>query len=152
MERLIGWWVHNPVAANLLMAGILIGGLLGLSTMEREAFPNVKPYQAQIEVFWPGAAPQEVEEQIIVRIENSLKDLDKVNHIYSTAVEGMAEIEVTTKSGEHAMVAVADGVHEAVAGLDSLPEGFGNEGAGHFAVAVTADTVRYQPQADVRLC
>ena len=125
MERLIGWWVHNPVAANLLMAGILIGGLLGLSTMEREAFPNVKPYQAQIEVFWPGAAPQEVEEQIIVRIENSLKDLDKVNHIYSTAVEGMAEIEVTTFPNMDINAFLND-VKNAVDSVTSLPRDIEN--------------------------
>ncbi len=96
MERLIGWWVHNPVAANLLMVGILLSGLLGFLAMEREAFPQVKPYQANIEVVWPGAAPQEVEEQIIARIEDRLEDLDQVNHIYSTATEGIAAIEVTT--------------------------------------------------------
>lgn len=96
MERLIAWWVHNPVAANLLMAGILLSGLLGFLAMEREAFPQVKPYQANIEVVWPGAAPQEVEEQIVARIEDRLEDLDQVNHIYSTATEGMATIEVTT--------------------------------------------------------
>jgi len=96
MERLIGWWVRNPVAANLLMIGILLSGLLGFLSMEREAFPQVKPYQAQIEVIWPGAAPQEVEEQIIVRIEQALEDLDQVNRIYATATEGMAQMQVTT--------------------------------------------------------
>ena len=54
MERLIGWWVHNPVAANLLMVGILLSGLLGFLAMEREAFPQVKPYQANIEVLNTG--------------------------------------------------------------------------------------------------
>jgi multidrug efflux pump subunit AcrB len=96
MERLIGWWVDNPIAANLLMVGILLAGLLGFLAMEREAFPQVKPYQAQIEVAWPGAAPQEVEEQIVIRIEQSLKDLDNVRTIYATAREGMAELTVTT--------------------------------------------------------
>ncbi|MEM1403248.1 MAG: efflux RND transporter permease subunit [Pseudomonadota bacterium] len=125
MERLIGWWVHNPVASNLLMAGILISGILGFISMEREAFPNVKPYQAQIEVFWPGAAPQEVEEQIIVRIENSLKDLDKVNHIYSTAVEGMAEIEVTTFPNQDINAFLND-VKNAVDSVTSLPRDIEN--------------------------
>lgn len=96
MKGLIGWWVHNPIAANLLMAGILLAGLLGFVAMEREAFPQVKPYQARIEVFWPGAAPQEVEEQIVIRIEQSLEDLDNVRHVYSTAREGVAEIDVST--------------------------------------------------------
>ena len=65
MRRIIAWWVHNPVAANLLMVGILLSGFLGLQAMEKEAFPQIKINQAAIEIAWPGANPQEVEEQII---------------------------------------------------------------------------------------
>ena len=75
MHRLIAWWVHNPVAANLLMVGILLAGVLGFFAMEREVFPNIKPKQVQVEVIWPGAAPQEVEEQVVARIEEALKDI-----------------------------------------------------------------------------
>jgi len=96
MHGLIAWWVRNSVAANLLMVGIVLAGVLGFLSMEREAFPMVKPYQARIEVAWPGAAPQEVEEQIIARIEDQLEDLDQVNHVYATATEGMADLTVTT--------------------------------------------------------
>lgn len=125
MERLIGWWVHNPVAANLLMAGILLAGLLGFLGMEREAFPQVKPYQANIEVVWPGAAPQEVEEQIVARIEDALEDLDQVNHVYSTAVEGMAEIEVTTFPNVDINAFLND-VKNAVDSVSSLPRDIEN--------------------------
>jgi multidrug efflux pump subunit AcrB len=96
MERVIGWWVHNPVAANLLMAGILLAGLLGLNNMQREAFPQVKPNRIQVQVAWPGAAPQEVEEQIVTRIEESLQGIDRVARVYSTATESLAMVDVTT--------------------------------------------------------
>ena len=125
MERLIAWWVNNPVAANLLMVGILLAGLLGFLAMEREAFPQVKPYQAQIEVVWPGAAPQEVEEQIIARIEDQLEDLDNVNHIYSTATEGLAEIEVTTYPNVDINGFLND-VKNAVDAVTSLPRDIEN--------------------------
>ncbi len=96
MQRVIGWWVHNPVAANLLMIGILLSGFLGFLAMEREAFPQIKPNRVQVEVVWPGAAPQEVEEQVVARIEEALKNIDRVYRIYSTATENMARIDVTT--------------------------------------------------------
>ena len=78
MERLISWWAHNPVAANLLMVGILLAGFLGFLVMERETFPVFEPNQVQIHVSWPGAAPQEVEEQILIRIEESLGGMDNI--------------------------------------------------------------------------
>lgn len=96
MERIIEWWARNPVAANLLMLGIFLAGFLGFINMEREAFPVFKPNQVSVEVAWPGAAPQEVEEQIVVRIEQALKNLDSVYRVYSTAEEGFARLEIYT--------------------------------------------------------
>ncbi|TXS92078.1 efflux RND transporter permease subunit [Parahaliea maris] len=96
MERLIRWWIYNPVAANLLMVGILLSGYLGFLAMEREAFPQFVINQVQVEVTWPGAAPQEVEEQVIQRIEESLKDLDNVKRVNATATEGYGRLDVAT--------------------------------------------------------
>ncbi len=96
MSRLIGWWCNNPVAANLLMVGILLAGVMGFLAMEREAFPQFVINQVNVEVNWPGAAPQEVEEQVILRIEESLKDLDSVKRVTSTASEGSGRIDVAT--------------------------------------------------------
>jgi len=99
MERMIAWWARNPVASNLLMVGILLAGILGFSAMERETFPSFKPSQVRIEAVWPGAAPQEVEEQIIVRMEEALSSLDNVYRIYSTATENYGELEIVTYPG-----------------------------------------------------
>lgn len=96
MERIITWWVKNPVASNLLMVGIVLAGVLGFFAMERETFPSFKPSQVRIEFVWPGAAPQEVEEQIIVRVEEALSNLDNVYRIYSTATENYGELEIVT--------------------------------------------------------
>jgi multidrug efflux pump subunit AcrB len=120
MERLIAWWAHNPVAANLLMIGILLAGVLGFISMEREAFPVFKPNQVEIEVAWPGAAPQEVEEQVIIRIEEALSDLDNVYRVYSTAAENMARIEVLTYAGVD-INNFLDDVKNAVDSVNFLP-------------------------------
>lgn len=120
MQRIIAWWVHNPVAANLLMIGILLSGFLGLQAMEREAFPDIKINQASITVVWPGANPQEVEEQIISRIEQSLENVDQVYHYYSTATEGAAEINVSTYPNVDINTFIND-VKSAVDAVPSLP-------------------------------
>ena len=94
MEGLIRWWVNNPVAANLLMFGIVLSGYLGFVAMEREAFPQVDGDQVQVTIPWPGAAPQEVEEQIIKRIEDQLEDVDNIKRVYATAVDRCANARV----------------------------------------------------------
>jgi multidrug efflux pump subunit AcrB len=88
MNGLIAWWARNSVAANLVMIGIFVAGTIGFSQMEREMDPQVRFPGLQIEVSWPGAAPQEVEEQIVARIEESVRDLDAIEWVRSTSAEG----------------------------------------------------------------
>jgi multidrug efflux pump subunit AcrB len=88
MNALIEWWARNSVAANLLMLGILVSGVIGFNSLEREMDPQVRFPGLEIEVFWPGAAPQEVEEQIVARIEEAVSDMDAVEWVRSTSAEG----------------------------------------------------------------
>jgi multidrug efflux pump subunit AcrB len=125
MKRLIAWWAYNPVAANLLMIGILLAGALGFISMEREAFPVFKPNQVEIDVAWPGAAPQEVEEQIILRIEEALSELDNIYRIYSTASENLAHIEVLTYAGVN-IDNFLDDVKNSVDSVNAMPRDIEN--------------------------
>ena len=92
MNGLIAWWARNSVAANLVMIGIFVAGTIGFSQMEREMDPQVRFPGLQIEVSWPGAAPQEVEEQIVARIEESVRDLDSIEWVRSTSAEGFGGV------------------------------------------------------------
>ncbi len=92
MNNLIAWWARNSVAANLVMVGIFVAGLIGFSSMEREMDPQVRFPGLQIIVSWPGAAPQEVEEQIVARIEESVRDLDAIEWVRSWSSEGVGEV------------------------------------------------------------
>lgn len=97
MNAVIAWWARNTVAANLLMVGILISGILSFISMEREVWPTFRVNWVEVTVTWPGAAPQEIEEQIIIRIEDSLADLDNIKRIRSIAAEnsGLIYIEAS---------------------------------------------------------
>lgn len=92
MNGLIAWWARNSVAANLVMVGIFVAGIIGFSQMEREMDPQVRFPGLQILISWPGAAPQEVEEQIVARIEESVRDLDAIEWVRSFSSEGRGEV------------------------------------------------------------
>ncbi|WP_300527288.1 efflux RND transporter permease subunit [Maricaulis sp.] len=93
-KGIIGWWARNSVAANLLMLVAVIGGLVGYGQLNREVFPTIAVNGATVSVAWPGASPQEVEEQIIVRIEEALSDMDGIETITSTAREGSGFVNI----------------------------------------------------------
>ena len=61
MNRAINWFVHNPVAANLLMILLLVGGALMVLSIRQEIFPEFSTDTITISVPYLGAAPEEVE-------------------------------------------------------------------------------------------
>ncbi len=88
MKGIVAWFARNAVAANLLMIVAFIGGLMAFNQMQRQMFPVVPVTGATVSVAWQGASPQDVEEQIVTRIEEVVADIDGLDRITSVAREG----------------------------------------------------------------
>jgi multidrug efflux pump subunit AcrB len=84
MNGIVAWFARNAVAANLLMIVCFVGGIFGYTAMEREMFPIGTFNGATVSMAWPGASPQDIEEQIVTRIEEAVADLDGIKRITST--------------------------------------------------------------------
>jgi multidrug efflux pump subunit AcrB len=92
---LIAWFASNPVAANLLMLLIVIGGLYGLRTTDTEVFPRFKPHQIEVMAHYPGAGPLEIEESVCVRIEEAIYDVPGVKRLNTEIWEGRCRVRVS---------------------------------------------------------
>ncbi len=99
MSGIMKWFVHNPVAANLMMFMMIVGGLVGLQTVGKESFPSVRPNQIEVSVVYLGAGPEEVEERIIIRIEEAVYDLEGVKRLWATAREGIGFVTIEAVDG-----------------------------------------------------
>ncbi len=99
MKSIIKWWACNPVAANLLMVIFLIGGIVSYMQIERELDPYVEFPGANVFVAWPGASPQDVEEQIVVRMEEAFSEIQGVQRMWAFAGEGGGSVTVVAKKG-----------------------------------------------------
>jgi multidrug efflux pump subunit AcrB len=117
----IAWFARNPVAANLLMAMMLAGGLLALPSLRQEMFPDVELDVVTIAVPYPGASPVEVEEGVCVPVEEALQGLAGIKRIRSTASESVAMIAIELMSGEDVARRLAD-IRARVDAIDTLPE------------------------------
>ena len=82
---LISWFARNPVAANLLMVVLLVGGALSAVNLQRQVFPTISPGTVVITVPYPGATPAEVEEGVTRRVEEAVLGIDGVKRVTSTA-------------------------------------------------------------------
>ncbi len=95
----IRWFVDNPIAANLLMVLLIIGGAAGIPALDKQFFPEFELNRVSISMPYPGAGPVEVEEQIVVRIEEAIHDLNGIKEIRSTARQGSARVLVEAEAG-----------------------------------------------------
>jgi multidrug efflux pump subunit AcrB len=99
MEKLITWFVDNPVAANLLMWIFLAGGAISLYTMHKEEFPSIEPGVIQVSVPYLGAAPEEVEQAVCIRIEEAVEGVAGLDRVRSIAAEGMCTVMLEVMTG-----------------------------------------------------
>ena len=99
MRALVKWFVDNPIAANLLMIAMLLGGYAGSGVVKKETFPAYEGNRIDISMAYPGAAPSEVEQQIVVRIEEAIADLPGIFQITSESREGFGMVNVSVAEG-----------------------------------------------------
>jgi multidrug efflux pump subunit AcrB len=121
VKRLIDWFVHNGVAANLLMMGMVVGGLVAAPQIPHKIFPDVEFGIVTVDVPYLGAAPEEVEQGVCVPIEEAIESVVGVETIRTTAAEGNCRIRVDLFRDADADVATAD-IRNRVDGIRNLPE------------------------------
>ena len=120
MNRGIAWLVANPVAANLLMVLFVASGLLATSTIRQEVFPEVTLEQVSIHVPYLGAAPEDVEQAVVTRIEEAIQGIDGIRRIRSTAAEGSASVVAELQLGADSR-RVVDDVKNQVDAISTFP-------------------------------
>ena len=120
MNGIVTWFTKNAVAANLIMLVAFIGGFIAFNSMERKMFPNAQLDTVFVGVNWPGASPQEVEEQIVTRIEEIVSDIDGIDRITSVANEGNASVYVVARQSTD-MDRFVDEVKLRVDQINNLP-------------------------------
>ncbi|WP_440057010.1 efflux RND transporter permease subunit (plasmid) [Pseudoalteromonas sp. T1lg65] len=96
---LIAWFANNSVAANLLMFFIIIMGLISYFTIPRQMFPNVEINYIHIDVAYPGASPQEIEQSILIKIEESLKGITEIKESITESNRGSGRIMLEVDPG-----------------------------------------------------
>lgn len=85
MKSVVAWFARNPVAANLLMWIVLIGGALSAVSIPQKEMPDIQIDVVTVSVEYRGAAPEEVEEGVCVRVEEELDGVEGIEKIRSTS-------------------------------------------------------------------
>ena len=100
MRKLIGYFIKHSVAVNIVVIAFIIFGFFGAVNLKSSFFPLTDSKNISINVIYPGASPQEVEEGIILKIEDNLKGLNGVERVTSTSRENSGNINVEIEKGK----------------------------------------------------
>jgi len=98
---LIAWFARNHVAANLLMLLIIVAGVISSLSVRKQTTPEFEQDTISISVPYLGAAPQEVEEGVVIKIEEAIQDVQGIVEINSTAREGTGTVSAEIDSDEN---------------------------------------------------
>ncbi|MEN8159632.1 MAG: efflux RND transporter permease subunit, partial [Myxococcota bacterium] len=116
----IAFMARNAVAANLLAALLVVGGLFMLPRIPQKEFPDIDVPIITIGVPYLGAAPEEAEQGVCLRIEEAVQGVDGIDQIRSTATEGACAVTLELLS-ESDPARVLDDVKSQVDAIDTLP-------------------------------
>ena len=121
MRNLIKWFSRNNVAANFIMALVLLAGISTWLKLKKEIFPETSTNVVSVSIPYPGATPDEVEKGICIPIEEAFRDLQGIDVMRSTAANsyGVVYVEV---SGDSEVRDVLDDMKTRVDAIDNFAE------------------------------
>lgn len=122
MKSIINYFIKYPIAANLLMFALLIMGVAGFYNIKSTFFPETASRLISIQIVYPGASPEEIEEGIINKIEENLKGVTGVERYTSVSRENSGTVSVEVFKGYNTDVVLED-VKNAVNRINSFPAG-----------------------------
>ena len=120
MKQLITYFIKYPITGNILMVVILILGFLGLNNMKSTFFPETETKLLAVQLVYPGASPEEIEEGVINKIEDNLKGLTGIDRVSSVSRENSGVVTVEIKRGYDIDLLLQD-VKNAVDQINSFP-------------------------------
>ncbi len=117
---IIRWFATNPVAANLLMVILIVGGLYSVFTIKKESQPPIEQNIITVSMPYLGASPEDVEEGVLIKIEEAVQDIDGIHEIESTARRGMGTVSIEVTAG-YDVLEVMNEVKNRVDAISTFP-------------------------------
>ena len=130
MRSVIKYFIQYPVWGYVLLALILGFGLVSLlgwdalhiDGVRKSFFPEREEHTIIVEVAYPGASPEEMEEGVTLKVEQALKGAEGIEEVTSVSRENSAAITVTLFPDYDADLILMD-VKNAVDKINAFPEG-----------------------------
>ncbi|QFT33972.1 Toluene efflux pump membrane transporter TtgE [Labrenzia sp. THAF82] len=119
---MIRYFTQHPTAANLLMAGLIVIGLIKAPSLVMETFPQIPFKEVSVSIAFPGAASGDVEQAVCHRIEDALEGVENIGELRCVSQENVAQATVRMSEGADIDQLLRDVVQE-IDAISDFPAG-----------------------------
>lgn len=116
----IAWFAANPIAANLLMVMILLGGLFSLQSIKVEDFPSRPPNAVNVSLDFASGSAAATEAGVTMKLEQALQGIIGVESITSTTTSNSSTVTVKSQEG-YDLAQLQRDVKQQVDSISNLP-------------------------------
>ena len=114
--------IKRPIITVVTMIALVVFGLVALFRLETDEFPDVDAPIVFVGLPYPGASPEQVESEVVDRIEDRLSGISGLDEMRSTSSDGFAQIIVQFRFEKPTDEATQD-VRDAISAIRSqLPQ------------------------------
>ena len=108
--------IANPVMATMVMLAFVVLGLFSYQRLKVDQFPDIDFPTVVVQIDYPGAAPEIVEQEVTRKVEEAVNTIAGINQLYSRSYEGSSVVIVQFNLDMDGRKA-ADDVREKVAAI-----------------------------------
>lgn len=91
--------IKRPVFTVMVTVALMVLGMMGLSRLGTDLFPDVAFPVVVVNVPYPGASPREVEQLVTKQVEDAVVSLNGIDRLKTTSREGLSTTVIIFKLG-----------------------------------------------------
>ena len=120
-NNIIGLFARHRVAANLLMAMMILAGVMALKQLNVQFFPNFELDTITVTTIWSGASAEDIETGITIPLEQRLRSVDQLKEMFTSSAPGVSGMTLEFHEGTN-MILALDEVKKQVDDFTNLPD------------------------------
>ena len=108
--------IRRPIITVVTMIALVVFGIAALSKLQTDEFPDIDAPIVFIGIVYPGASPDQVEREVVDRIEDRISGIAGLDVLRSTSTDGFAQIVAQFQFGKPTDQATQD-VRDAISAV-----------------------------------
>jgi len=99
LTRTIDWSLRHRSLVLAAAGALALSGALAFRSLDLDAFPDTTPVQVQVNAVAPALTPEEVEQQLTIRLEHALSGLPRLDELRSISKFGLGQVTLRFEDG-----------------------------------------------------